>query len=47
VVQAHATESADAIADAIFTRAREFASGVLRDDVAIVVIRHEPTQRGS
>jgi serine phosphatase RsbU (regulator of sigma subunit)/DNA-binding response OmpR family regulator len=40
VVRQHAEESADGIADAILDRAREFASGMLRDDVAIVVAKN-------
>jgi sigma-B regulation protein RsbU (phosphoserine phosphatase) len=39
VVRANATRSATEIASAIFERAYEFAGGVLKDDVAIVVIR--------
>jgi len=41
VVQAHAGEDAGSIATAIYNRALEFASGVLRDDVAIVVVKNE------
>ena len=40
VVQSHADAPADRIAEAIFQRAREFAQGVLRDDVAIVVVKN-------
>jgi AmiR/NasT family two-component response regulator len=40
VVEEHATEPVQAIADAILFRAREFAGGFLRDDVAILVIRN-------
>jgi serine phosphatase RsbU (regulator of sigma subunit) len=40
VVRAHAGDAADGIAEAIFQRARDFAQGVLRDDVAIVVLKH-------
>jgi sigma-B regulation protein RsbU (phosphoserine phosphatase) len=40
VVEKHATEPAQAIADAILVRARQFAGGCLRDDVAILVIRN-------
>jgi phosphoserine phosphatase RsbU/P len=40
VVRAHASGSAEEIASAIFNRALQFASGVLKDDVAIVVIRN-------
>ncbi len=41
VVREHARESADTIAEAIYRRVVEFAGGVLRDDVAIVVIKHD------
>lgn len=40
VIRAHASESARQIADAIYSTAVEFAKGVLRDDVAIVVIKN-------
>lgn len=40
VVAAHGSEPAQAIADAILNRAREFCGGVLRDDVAIVVLKY-------
>jgi sigma-B regulation protein RsbU (phosphoserine phosphatase) len=39
VVRPHARESADAIAQALFARARQKAGGEQRDDIAIVVIR--------
>lgn len=39
VIREHAGEPADQIAAAIYDRAVEFASGVLRDDVAIVVAK--------
>lgn len=41
VVQEHQAASAAAIADAILGRARQFAGGYLRDDVAIVVLKSE------
>ena len=40
VVSRHAHESADAVAESIYRRAVEFANGVLRDDVAIVVLKN-------
>jgi two-component system, response regulator PdtaR len=40
VVEAHAQEPVQAIADAILAKARQFAGGFLRDDVAILVIRN-------
>jgi sigma-B regulation protein RsbU (phosphoserine phosphatase) len=40
VVEEQATEPVQTIADAILARAREFAGGFLRDDVAILVIRN-------
>jgi sigma-B regulation protein RsbU (phosphoserine phosphatase) len=40
VVEAHAMEPVEAIADAILSRARQFAGGFLRDDVAMLVIRN-------
>ncbi len=40
VIAAHAGDSAQAIADAVLGRAREFSGGVLRDDVAIVVVKY-------
>jgi len=42
VVEMHFAKSADAIADAIYARASEFAQGRLRDDVAIVVLKFNP-----
>jgi phosphoserine phosphatase RsbU/P len=39
VLEQHAAESAEEIASAIFARARQFAGGYLRDDVAIVVLK--------
>ena len=41
VIEQHAAESAEAIASAILTRARQFAGGYLQDDVAIVVLKSE------
>ena len=41
VVEEHATEGAEEIASAISSRARQFAGGYLRDDVAIVVLKSE------
>jgi AmiR/NasT family two-component response regulator len=43
VVQEHAAETVEAIADAILARARQFAGGYLRDDVAIIVLKSEGT----
>jgi serine phosphatase RsbU (regulator of sigma subunit) len=40
VIREHAGESAEQIVAAIYDRAVEFASGVLRDDVAIVVAKN-------
>ena len=40
VVEAHVREPVQAIADAILAKARQFAGGFLRDDVAILVIRN-------
>ena len=39
VVREHASERADEIASAIYSRASEFAEGRLRDDVAIIVVK--------
>jgi serine phosphatase RsbU (regulator of sigma subunit) len=39
VIEQHAAEGAEEIASAILNRAREFASGYLKDDVAIVVLK--------
>jgi hypothetical protein len=39
VIQASAGEPADQIVSDIYSRALEFAAGVLRDDVAIVVAK--------
>jgi len=41
VIAARATEPVEDVAQAIQDRAREFAAGVLRDDVAIVVFRRD------
>jgi AmiR/NasT family two-component response regulator len=41
VLEEHAGESASEIASAIFARARQFAGGYLRDDVAIMVLKSE------
>jgi response regulator NasT len=40
VVEAYALEPVESVANAILSRAREFAGGFLRDDVAILVIRN-------
>ncbi|MGV3723221.1 MAG: PP2C family protein-serine/threonine phosphatase, partial [Actinomycetota bacterium] len=42
VVETHYAKSAEAVADAIYARASEFAHGRLRDDVAIVVLKFNP-----
>jgi serine phosphatase RsbU (regulator of sigma subunit) len=41
ILEEHATESEEEIASAILSRARQFADGYLRDDVAIVVLKSE------
>jgi AmiR/NasT family two-component response regulator len=41
VIEEHATEGAEEIAEAIFSRARQFSGGYLRDDIAIVVLESE------
>jgi hypothetical protein len=41
MVQEYAAEPVIVIADAILDCARRYAGGALRDDAAIVVVRHE------
>jgi sigma-B regulation protein RsbU (phosphoserine phosphatase) len=41
VVKAHVSESVEAILEAILRRVREFAGGTVRDDIAVVVLRHD------
>jgi serine phosphatase RsbU (regulator of sigma subunit)/CheY-like chemotaxis protein len=43
VVREHYGERADRIANAIYSRASEFAQGRLRDDVAIIVVKLAPS----